>query len=141
MAYNGYLLKIGNWPVPHNYVQPETYRVGLNKEQLLKWTNYRNLPDAIYSKNKLATVEFETHRTFNVSDIDVGKIQDALADARVTTTRNGRDAYKLQFYDPNSDEYVTDKIFTLDPLVYTISKVGPNRVFYYPIHFSFTEVV
>lgn len=140
MAYQGYLLKIGDWAVPNTYIQPETYQVGVNKERLLKWTNYDNVDDAIYAVNRVASVNFETAKNFNLSDIDVGAIQDALADARVSTSRGTRDAYRLQFYDPNTDSYITDKLFTLEPLKYTVFKVGKSRVFYNPIAFEFSEV-
>ena len=32
--YEGWLLKIGDWIVPNAYIQPETYEVGVNKEEV-----------------------------------------------------------------------------------------------------------
>ncbi len=140
MAYDGWLLKIGDWIVPNTYIQPETYKVGNNKEKIYDKPDYDNVRHTVYTQNKSATIEFDTAKNFNLSDIDVGKIQEALEDARVTTGDLNKNAYKLKFYDPSTDSYVTDRYFTLEPLIYTVSKVGPHRVFYYPISFEFTEV-
>lgn len=32
MGYEGWLIKIGTWQVPHKYIKPETYRVTPGKQ-------------------------------------------------------------------------------------------------------------
>lgn len=138
--YEGWLLKIGNWIVPNKFIQPETYKVGVNKEEVWSDKNYSGERLAVYSERKTAAVEFDTAKNFMLSDIEVGQIQEVLEDARVTTYNLNRNAYKLRFYDPSTDAYVMDKYFTLEPLQYTIHHVGKNHVYYNPIAFSFEEV-
>ena len=139
MAYDGWLLKIGDWILPNKYIAPETYKVGVNKEKLYDKPDYNNIRHVVYTQNRTATVEFSTARNFRLSDEDVGQIQEALEAARVTAGDLNKNVYRLKFYDPSTDEYVLDKYFTLDPLKYTVYSVGQHRVFYNPIQFSFEE--
>lgn len=138
--YDGWLLKIGDWIVPNAYIQPETYEVGVNKEEVWSDKNYYRERLAIYSERKNAAVEFNTAKNFMLSDVEVGQIQEALEGARVKTGDLNKDAYRLKFYDPSTDEYILDKYFTLEPLKYTIHHVGKHHVYYNPISFSFEEV-
>lgn len=140
MSYEGYLLKIGNWPVPNDYIAPETYEVGVNKELLKKWKDYKNETHPVYATTNAGKVTFRTAENFPLSDIDVGKIQEALESARVTTGDLNKNAYSLTFYNPSADKYETGRVFILDDLQYTINKVGKHRVFYNPIEFTFSEV-
>lgn len=142
MAYKGYVLKIGAWTVPNDYINPASYSVGVNEEEIDGWTGYDDTRHAVYSLHKQAVISFETpDKPFLLTDVEVGEIQAALAAAKHTGgTGLNPAAYMLTFYDPKTNDYIGDKDFTLGEVTYPIEGIDEECVKYRPIKFTFTEV-
>ena len=49
MGYEGWLIKIGTWQVPHRYIKPETYKVTPGKTKLYEWTDYDGGRHVVYN--------------------------------------------------------------------------------------------
>ena len=147
--YKGYLLKIGGLTLPYadparpdkELIDPETYKVGVNKEKIVEWTDYNNDRHAVYSTGAQAQISFQTHDApFLLTEEDIEIIQEALENAKYHVTGLNADAYRLEFFNPSTAEYEIAKDFTLDDLTYTINGCSENHVYYNPIRFVFTEV-
>ena len=139
--YKGYLLKIGSWEMPVEYINPETYKVGVNKEKIAEWTDYNNDRHAVFSTGTQAQVSFQTHDApYLLNEEDIAIIQEALENARYHVAGLNADAYRLEFFNPSTAEYEIAKDFTLEDLTYNINGCSEEHVFYNPIQFTFSEV-
>ena len=141
MAWQGYLVKIGDWVVPDEYIQFETYKTGSNKEKLDDWVDYAGQRHAVYSNEYQAVVRFNTEREFKLTNREIGEFMEALSAARGDTSVFGHnvDAYLITYYAPALDDYVSN-YFTLDELEFTVWGYDENEITYAPVTFIFREV-
>lgn len=143
--YKGYILRIGPLCIDEEedggYIAPGSYKVGLNKEKIDDWTDYNDVRHVIYSIGKKAEISFETPGApFLLTEAEIAKIREALEAAKHTGAGLNKDSYMLEFYDPNTGEYVSDKDFTLEDVNYTIYGTSEEHVLYNPVKFTFKEV-
>lgn len=141
MAWQGYLVKIGDWVVPDEYIQFETYKTGSNKEKLDDWINYAGQRHAVYNNEYQTVVRFSTESEFKLTNREIGEFMDALNAARGDDSvfGNNVDAYLLTYYSPALDDYVSH-YFTLDELEFTVWGYDENEITYAPVTFVFREV-
>ena len=143
MAYEGWLIKIGTWQVPHKYIKPETYKVTPGKTKLYEWTDYDGGRHVVYNLQSQTKISFDTRESKRLSNVDVAMFHEALEAARCSNVAPGlnADVYRIQYYNPMTDAY-EDKTFTMDDIDFVIERVTmeePKLVIYNPITFSFTE--
>lgn len=77
MAYNGYLIKVGNYTIPHKYIKAETYQalystIDLDSTRLANGTLNREVLE-----HHVGKVEFET-----VPLMDNSQLNDLLSNIR-----------------------------------------------------------
>ena len=143
--YKGYILRIGPLCIDEEedggYIAPGSYKVGLNKTNIDDWEDYDEIRHVIPSINKRAEISFETPgKPYLLTEVEIATIREALEAARHKTDGLNKDSYMLEFYDPNTGEYVSDKDFTLEDVTYTIYGTCEDHVFYNPVKFTFKEV-
>ena len=137
MAYEGYILKIGNWTVPSEYIEPSTYIVGNDRAKLAEWTDYAGERHVVYSNREQPQVIFETAKNFRLTDKEIGIIYEALKTAQV---HGGTvPVYTIKYFDPTKNTYFT-KTCTLDDVDFTINGINENFVVYEPARFVFRGV-
>lgn len=137
MAYEGYILKIGDWTVPNEYIEPSSYATGNDRAKLSEWTDYTGDRHVVYSNRVQPQVTFETAKNFRLTDSEVAIIQEALNSARVVSANVP--IYSIRYYDPEKDSYFT-KTCTLDDVTYTICGICDEFVLYEPARFTFRGV-
>lgn len=135
MAYEGYLIKIGNWQVPWNYIQGDTYDVSPNRTKVKEFTDYNGDRHVVYSKNLYTVVQFETPKNFKLTNDDIAAIREALELARDVETYT----YLVHYYNPRTGA-VEMMNCTLDDLTYTVYSANERNIFYAPMRFTFREV-
>lgn len=131
MAYQGYLLKIGDYKIPADkYIKADSYGAYVNMQDVDDYTDangflHRNAVDL-----KVAKVEFETPMLTN-SDLTelMSNIQ-----ANYTIVK-GRQC-QIAAYIPEYDDYVTQTAYLAD-IKPTIYGVFGNVIKYNPIRFAF----
>lgn len=143
--YKGYILRIGQLRLDEaedgGYISPGSYKVSANKEKIDDWTDYDDVRHVIYSIGKRTEISFETPDKPNLlTEEEIAKILEALETAKHTGAGLNKDSYMLDYYDPNTGEYVSDKDFTLEDVTYTIYGTCEDHVFYNPVKFTFKEV-
>ena len=143
--YKGYILRIGQLKLDEaedgGYISPGSYKVSANKEKIDDWTDYNDVRHVIYSIGKRTEISFETPDKPNLlTEEEIAEILEALETAKHTGAGLNKDSYMLDYYDPNTGEYVSDKDFTLEDVTYTIYGTCEDHVFYNPVKFTFKEV-
>lgn len=130
MAYNGYLLKIGEFTFPNTYIQANTYSPYVNMQDLNPYTD----ADGYVHRNplilKALKVEFSTIPMDNTVFAELmGNIQ------RQYINADGREC-EITAYIPEYDSYVTQRGYMADftPQIYGIFN---NVIYYNPIRVAF----
>lgn len=131
MAYNGYLLKIGNYKVPEKLIKADTYKAYINMQDLDPWTDadgylHRNALELKAEKVEFETVPQLTNKSFAAF---MGNIR------KNFTNATAREAY-IEAYIPELDEYVKQKGYMADiqPQMYSANS---KIIKYDAIRFSF----
>ena len=117
MAYNGYLLKLGNYIVPHSIIRADTYSAYINTQDLEPWTDadgyvHRNAIELKAQKVEFETVPMMTNKTF----------KDFMSNIRANFISDIDKSLSITAYIPELDEYVTQKGYMVDitPKIYGI---------------------
>ena len=117
MAYNGYLLKLGNYIVPHSIIRADTYSAYINMQDLEPWTDadgyvHRNAIELKVQKVEFETVPMMTNKTF----------KDFMSNIRANFISDIDKSLSITAYIPELDEYVTQKGYMVDitPKIYGI---------------------
>ena len=131
MAYNGYLIKVGDYKIPLSYISAESYSVYKNTQDL---DSYRD-GDGVLHRTALEhtpnKVEFDTRNMLTNTELTnlLSKIQDNF------TVKSERKA-SVTLYIPESDSYVTQNMYMPDfqPQIYIATK---EYIQYKPIRIAF----
>lgn len=132
MAYQGYLIKVGNYKIPANkFIKADSYSPYVNMQDLDPWTDangylHRNAVDL-----KALKVEFETPAMLTNYDLE-----EFLSNIRRNYTSSTARECMVEAYIPEYNDYVTQKCYLADftPQIYS-SYGGVLR--YNPIRFAF----
>lgn len=131
MAYNGYLLKIGNYVVPHDVIRADTYSAYINMQDVDPWTDadgyvHRNAVELKASKVEFETVPMLTNKTFT----------EFMKRIRENFVSSIDKSVMMEAYIPETDSYVTQKGYMVDitPKIYGIFD---GVVYYNPVRFAF----
>lgn len=132
MAYNGFLLKIGDYIVPSNkFIKAESYKTYVNMQDVDPWTDANGYLHREAVELKALKVEFETPAMLtNVSFSEfMSKIRENYINATSRTCQ-------VTAYIPEYDDYVTQTAYLADfqPQIYG---VFDDVIKYNPISISF----
>ena len=75
MSYSGFLLKIGDYTIPHKYIKADSYQAYVNMQDLEPWTDsngYVHREKTVELKS--LKVEFETKPLLTNKEFDEGLI-------------------------------------------------------------------
>lgn len=115
MAYNGWLIKVGNYIIPTSIIQADSYQVYLNMQDYEPWTDgngylHRDVVSLDTSDGYMAAkVEFNTVPMLNNTQFAslMENIRNNFTNAR------GREC-NITVYIPETDSYVTQKAYMAD---------------------------
>lgn len=109
MAYEGYLLKLGNWEFPQKYIAADTYSAYPNMQDVDPWTD----ADGFLHRNpvelKALKAEFETCAM--LTNTDFANIMQNIRSQYISSI--GR-MLNVTAYIPEYDDYVTQKAYIPD---------------------------
>lgn len=131
MAYSGYLIKIGNYKLPHSYISAESYSVYKNTQDL---DSYRDADGKLHrtalehTPNK---VEFDTRNM--LTDVQFANLMENI---RNNFTNTAERTASVTLYIPESDSYVTQDMYMSDiqPQLYFADS---KKIQYKPIRIAF----
>lgn len=130
MAYNGYLLKIGNYIFPHEYIKADTYVPYLNMQDLDPWTDANGYLHRTAVELKAFKIEFETIPM--LTDTQLTGIMRGFLNNYVSEVAR---TFDVTAYIPETDTYITQRAYLADfqPQIYGIFD---NVIKYEPIRFA-----
>ena len=132
MAYEGYLLKLGNYIIPHDFIKADSYSPYINMQDVEPWTDadgytHRNPVELKALKVEFETVPMMTDKTFG----------DFMRNIRANFVSDTAKSLNITAYIPELDEYVTQLGYMVDitPKIYGIFK---GVIYYDAIRMAFT---
>lgn len=133
MAYKGYLLKLGTYIFPHNYIRADSYSPYVNMQDIGAWTDEDGYLHRNAVKLKAFKCEFETKALMTNSELET-----IMANIRKNYTNADARQLKITAYVPELNDYVTQTGYLADftPKIYSINP-NTNVIKYEPIRFAF----
>lgn len=132
MAYEGYLIKVGNYIIPANkFIKAESYSAYVNMQDLEPWTDANGYLHRTPVELKALKVEFETPAMLTNTEFS-----ELMANIRNNYTNAiGRECV-VTAYIPEYDYYVTQNAYMPDPTP-SIYLATPTVIKYNPIRLAF----
>lgn len=110
MAYQGYLIKVGNYEIPLSMMRAETYKVS---KKILDLDSYR---DANGELHRETLSHYSAVVTFNIPSLKTNKEVSAfLGNIQANYTVPQERKAVVEFYMPETDNYVTLNMYMPDP--------------------------
>ena len=126
MSYSGFLIKIGDYTIPHKYIKADSYQAYVNMQDLEPWTDSNGYVHREKTVGlKALKVEFETKPLLTNKEFDEG----LLANIRKQFVKEvGKECY-ITAYIPELSSYVTQYGYMADftPQIY---RVRGNTIWY-----------
>ena len=131
MAYKGYLIKVGNYIIPHSMMSAKTYQVTKNGQDL---DSYRDANGELHRtalEHFVAKVEFETPplKTNN----DFANLMGSIQRNYINATEKRVNA---EVYIPETDSYMTQDMYVPD-IKFEIYYADANVIKYNPVRIAF----
>lgn len=132
MAYQGYLIKVGNYEIPANkFIKADSYSPYVNMQDYEPWTDANGYLHRNAVKLKALKVEFETPAMLTNTEFAT-----LMSNIRANYTNKDARECNVTAYVPETDSYVTQLCYLADftPQIYS-SYGGVLR--YNPIRLAF----
>lgn len=132
MAYEGYLIKVGNYKIPADkYIKADSYSAYVNMQDVDPWTDADGYVHRTAVELKALKVEFETPAMLTNKTLEafLSKIRENYISAKERTCN-------VTAYIPEYDDYVTQKAYLADFTPQIYGTYG-GVVRYNPIRFAF----
>lgn len=132
MAYNGYLLKIGDYIVPaKKYIKADSYKPYVNMQDIDDWTDADGYLHRNAVELKALKVEFETPATLtNVT------FEDLMSNIRRNYTNATARECMVEAYVPELNDYITQRCYMADIQPQIYGTYG-GKVRYDSVRFAF----
>lgn len=131
MAYQGYLLKIGNYEIPHSVIRSETYQAYRNGQDLDSFRNADGKLNRTALEHFVIKVEFETVPL--LTDKQFGDFMAGISSNYTNVTE--KKAMATAFI-PELNDYMTQEVYVPD-IKPTIYYAGKDKVQYNQIRLAF----
>lgn len=126
MSYSGYLIKIGDYKIPHKYIKADSYQAYVNMQDLEPWTDTNGYLHREKTVSlKALKVEFDTPAMLTNKQFE----DDLIANIRKQFVKEvGKECY-ITAYIPELGKYVTQYGYMADftPQMY---RVSGNTIWY-----------
>ena len=131
MAYQGFLLKLGNYTFPQNYIRPESYSAYVNMQDVDAWTDAEGYLHRDAVNLKALKVELETKAMLTNKEF-------ATIMSNIQKNYTVAKARQLQItaYIPETDSYVTQTGYMADFQPQMYGTYG-GVIHYNPIRLAF----
>lgn len=131
MAYNGYLIKVGNYTIPHDYISAESYSAYRNIQDLDSYRDGNGKLHRTALSHVPNKVEFDTRNMLTNA-----QFSDLMSNIRSNYTNINERKASVTMYVPETNSYVTQDMYMPDiqPQIYGIFN---NVIHYMPIRLAF----
>ena len=130
MAYQGYLIKVGNYTIPHKFIKADTYITTYITQDL---DSYRDMDGVLHRtalKHKVAKTEFETIPMTNAQKTEfMSNIQNNYID-------ENEKKLIASVYVPEIDDYITQEVYVPD-IPFQIYGILRGIIRYQPARIAF----
>ena len=131
MAYQGYLLKTGNYIFPLELIRAETYEITKNEQDLDSYTDASGELHRNALEHWVVKIEFEV-----IGMLDNIQLAQLWANLQNNYLNSTEKCSNLEFYLPELDSYITQKAYI--PTVSTpMSYVDHEKIVYQQVRFAF----
>lgn len=132
MAYQGYLIKVGNYEIPANkFIRADSYSAYVNMQDLEPWTDANGYLHRNAVKLKAMKVEFETPAMLTNTTFET-----LMSNIRKNYTNATARECMVTAYMPETDSYVTQKCYLADFTPQIYGTYG-GQIHYNPIRLAF----
>lgn len=109
MAYQGYLIKVGNYTIPLKYIKADSYSVTLNSQDIDSYRDADGLLHRNALEHKVAKAEFNTIPMLTDAQVDeiLGNIESQFTNAIEKKA-------SVTFYVPEKRAYMTQDAYMAD---------------------------
>lgn len=131
MAYQGYLIKIGDYRLPHEYIKAESYNVYRNVQDIDSYRDGNGVLHRTALSHVPNKVEFETIP--QLTNLQFSELMISIQNNYINETERKA---SVTLYIPETDSYVTQDMYMPDiqPQIYGIFD---NVIKYNPIRMAF----
>lgn len=119
MAFNGYLLKVGNYTVPHSMMALESYSVSYLVQDLDSYRDGNGQLHRNALRSKAIKIEFQTKNMLTNTEF-----ANLMSNIRSQFINANEKKVRVTCYIPETDEYVTQSAYIPDvtPEIYNIDE-------------------
>jgi len=132
MAYSGYLIKIGTYTVPFDYIKYESYQCVWS---VVDFDSYRDADGMLHrdavSSRRIMKVEWETP---DLSDSEFNTLMTAIKNQFISAKAK---SCLVEAYMPEEDAYKKDTCYLTSDVNFTIRYADANGLRYNPVRFAF----
>lgn len=130
MAYNGYLIKIGNTQIPNKYIAIESFKVTKHTQDI---DSYRDATGVLHRNvlsHRVMKAEFTTP-TMYASDVNalMTIINSKYTDSATKTAT-------VEFYDAETNSYTSMTSYVPD-IEFNVKENSPRGLIYNPVRIAF----
>lgn len=131
MAFNGYLLKVGNYEVPKKFINTDTYTASRVVQDLDSYRDGNGILHRTTLSHVPNKVEFETPPMLTNTGF-----AELMSNIRSNYTVEAERKASVTMYVPETDSYVTQDMYMPDitPQIFNILN---NEILYRPIRLAF----
>lgn len=131
MSFNGYLVKIGSYSIPMQYIQVGSYKV--NPKQRQEMYAYRNYSGYLYRSTMGHTPSKIEFTTTVLTGAEVAALM-----AGMGVVNNLQRRVAVSYYNPETNGYASG-IFYMPNMDFTIDEIVNGEVLYKPIRLAWIE--
>lgn len=131
MGYNGYLIKVGNYTIPQNKIEAESYNAILHIQDLDSFRDANGLLNRTALEHTVAEVNFELKAMLTNADVS-----EIFSNIRNNYTVPAERKVSATIYIPELDDYVTQDMYMPD-VSFPIYGTYNNVITYNSIAISF----
>lgn len=133
MAFERYLIKLGNYTFPMRYIAEETYNA--TPKQRLELDAYRDNTGELHrevAENRPSTIEFAT-----VSGLTNKEVAEIFKGIHENYMNEAERKLKVTHYIPELDGYSEPEYMYIPNMQFPIDSIDDDTVIYNPITFTF----
>lgn len=131
MAYQGYLIKVGNYTIPHKYIKANSYNATLIVQDLDSYRDANGVLHREALRHRANKIEFETPAMLTNK-----QMSEFLSNIRNNYTVPLERKSKVTLYVPELDDYITQEMYMPDPQ-FSIYGIFKETIYYNPTRIAF----
>lgn len=106
MAYSGFLIKVGDYTIPHSWIRAETYSITKNEQDVDSYRDANGVLHREALEHWAAKAEFETPPL--KTNTEVAQFMSSISSQYINATEKKA---IVTLYIPELDEYVTQEMY------------------------------